>query len=74
VKQISGGRLEKVGLAADDPLPDVTKLAALFREYFGPTVPLEVVEDRTDTRSRPREAAIAWHGRRPMASGNAVSF
>jgi hypothetical protein len=51
VKDSGGGRLEVVGLAADDPLPDVTQLAQLFREYFAPTVPVEVVAETIDGKA-----------------------
>jgi hypothetical protein len=51
VRDGGGGRLEVVGIAADDPLPDVTQLAQLFREYFAPTVPIEVVAETVDGKA-----------------------
>jgi hypothetical protein len=51
VKQVTGGRLEVVGMAADDPLPDVTKLGGLFREHFAPTVPIEVVPESVEGKT-----------------------
>lgn len=42
VRDLDGNRFDSIGLAADDAMPDVTKLNQLIRSHFDPPVACEV--------------------------------